>query len=229
MIEDYGVAEIQAQQILIAKEGELAIWKRMTHFFSTQKGDKQMKDKRKIYQDPWPQDWRVPKPQGTLMELLLILLIGIIAVLYLGYKYYIQTPPNPIEVQQEGSTLPADLTEGQGTPVIKHAVRNGNVTLFYARTQEYHDAVKKWQDWHKKFNELNALEMQAADMLIDALPTKEESKQHENDKSYRREVDRKAREALDKSSEIGAMICVHEAKNPLFRISDNSEDTYQRS
>ena len=62
-----------------------------------------MKDRRKIYQDPWPQDWREPEPQGTLMELLLILLIGIIAVLYLGYKYYVQTPPNPVEVQQEGS------------------------------------------------------------------------------------------------------------------------------
>ena len=52
--------------------------------------------------------------QGTLMEVLLILLIGIIAVVYLGYKYYVQPPPKPVEVPQEGSILPTDLTEAQG-------------------------------------------------------------------------------------------------------------------
>ena len=118
-----------------------------------------------------------------------------------------------------------DTAEVQGTsvgaqpktaPIIKQAVRNGNVTLFYARTQEYHNAVKKWQDWHKKFDELFALEMQAGDMLIDALPTIEEAKQHENDKAYRREMDRKVRETLDKSSEMAGMIRAHEAKKPPF-------------
>jgi hypothetical protein len=102
-------------------------------------------------------------------------------------------------------------------PIIKQAVRNGNVTLFYGRTQEYHDAVKRWQDWHKKSNELFALEMQAGDMLIDALPeTEAEAKRYDNDKQFKREVNRKARETLDKSIKIAATVRAHEAKKPPF-------------
>ena len=79
-----------------------------------------MKQRRKFYHpDPWPQDpegGQTPEFQGTLMEVLLILLIGIIAVVYLGYKYYVQTPPKPappkpVEVPQESSTRPTDLLQ----------------------------------------------------------------------------------------------------------------------
>ena len=133
--------------------------------------------------------------------------------------------PQPQQVEP-GSPPLIESAEVQGTPVdaqpktapiIKQAVRNGNVTLFYARTQEYHDAVKKWQDWHTKFDELFALEMQAGQMLIDAMPeTEAEAKRYDNDKQYKKEVTRKMREALDKSSEMAGMIRAHEAKKPPF-------------
>ena len=124
-------------------------------------------------------------------------------------------PPSLIE-SAEAQGTPVDA-QPKTAPIIKQAVRNGNVTLFYARTQEYHDAVKKWQDWHKKFDELFALEMQAGDMLIDAMPeTEAEAKRYDNDKQYKKEVTRKMREALDKSSEMAGMIRAHEAKKPPF-------------
>ena len=135
-------------------------------------------------------------------------------------------PPAQPQQVEPGPPPLIESAEVQGTPVgaqsinepiIKQAVRNGNVTLFYARTQEYHDAVKKWQDWHKKFDELFALQMQAGDMLINALPeTEAEAKRYDNDKQFKKEVTRKAREALDKSSEMAEMIRAHEAKKPPF-------------
>ena len=133
--------------------------------------------------------------------------------------------PQPQQVEPGPPSL-IESAEAQGTPVnaqpktapiIKQAVRNGNVTLFYGRTQEYHNAVKKWQDWHKKFDELFALEMQAGQMLIDAMPeTEAEAKRYDNDKQFKKEVTRKIREALDKSSEMAGMIRAHEAKKPPF-------------
>ena len=133
--------------------------------------------------------------------------------------------PQPQQVEPGPPPL-IESAEVQGTPInaqpktapiIKQAVRNGNVTLFYGRTQEYHDAVKRWQDWHKKSNELFALEMQAGDMLIDALPeTEAEAKRYDNDKQFKREVNRKARETLDKSIKIAATVRAHEAKKPPF-------------
>lgn len=81
-----------------------------------------MKQRKKFYHhNPWPQDpegWQTPEFKGTFMEVLLILLIGLLAGLYLVYQYYVRTspkpdPPKPVEVPQEGSTRNADLTEGR--------------------------------------------------------------------------------------------------------------------
>ena len=44
-----------------------------------------MKKRRKFYHpDPWPQDGRGPELQGTFVGLVGILIIGIMAVAYLG-------------------------------------------------------------------------------------------------------------------------------------------------
>ena len=53
--------------------------------------------------------------QGTKLELVGILIVGIIVVLYLGYKYYVQpppkpAPPKPVEVPQVGSTRQKEIT-----------------------------------------------------------------------------------------------------------------------
>jgi len=78
-----------------------------------------MKEKRKIYK-PISLESFTPEYyelKGTKTELVLILLVGLIAVVFLVYKYYVQSPPKPdppkpVEVPQEGSTLNAELTEG---------------------------------------------------------------------------------------------------------------------
>ena len=56
-----------------------------------------MKKRRKIYQDPWPEEWRQPQFKGTFIEVSLILLIDIVAIVYLGYRYYY--PPKTVDVQ----------------------------------------------------------------------------------------------------------------------------------
>ena len=125
------------------------------------------------------------------------------------------TPQNTSEdtAEVQGGPVGAQRIDAQ---IIEQAAQADNIRLFDKRTQEYYNAVKAWQEWHKKFDEIHALEMQAGQMLIDALPTEEEAKRYENDEQFKREVNRKAREALDKSFEIGAMIRAHEAKKPPF-------------
>ena len=177
-----------------------------------------MKDRRKIYQDPWPQDWRVPKPQGTLMELLLILLIGIIAVLYLGYKYY--HPPDPVEAQQEGSTLPADLTEAQSTPVGAQQVNAQSPAPMQesSRTRppqeeaEIQRQWREWQAWTKKAKEIRVKVSQAHHAWSDLIPeTVEEAKRYQTDKEWQR----KAQEAADKYDEVLEILKEHETNRVL--------------
>ena len=136
-------------------------------------------------------------------------------------SHEVHAPAQPVEA----SEVEAERTEVPGTPVvaqpidaqiIEQAAQNGNIRLFDKRTSEYYEAVAAWKEWNKKFDELHVLDMEAGQMLIDALPTKEEAKQYDNDKQFKKEVNRKAREALDKSFEIGAMIRAHEAKKPPF-------------
>lgn len=150
-----------------------------------------MKQRKKFYH-PFPHDPHRYELQGTKTELVGILIIGIIAVVFLGYKYYVEVPDDLVRTKR-----------------------------FSHRTQEYHKAVKAWQDWHKKFNELNAQRLQAHDEMIEALPaTKEEAKQYENDENYKREVERKYSEALARSAKIGAMLEAHESKKPHLPYID---------
>ena len=60
-----------------------------------------LKKRRKFYH-PFNPDPEYYELQGTKTELVLILIVGIIVVVYLGYKYY--HPPDPVDVQQEGLT-----------------------------------------------------------------------------------------------------------------------------
>ena len=135
-------------------------------------------------------------------------------------------PAEVAEVEAEVLPPPAERTEVQGAPVvapprnaqiIEQAEQEGNIRLFDKRTEEYHKAVKAWQDWHKKFDELHAQYFQAGDEMIDALPeTEEEAKRYDNDENYQREVGRKYHEAFAKSAKIGAMLEAHEAEKPPF-------------
>ena len=115
--------------------------------------------------------------------------------------------------------------EVQGTPVaatpidaqiVVQAAQDGNIRLFDTRTPEYYEAVAAWKKWNKKFNELHVLDMKAGQMLIDALPTKEEAKQFENDEQFKKEMGRKVNEASKRIGEVTKMRRDHEAKKPPF-------------
>ena len=129
--------------------------------------------------------------------------------------------PTPVQDPPSG--------EAPGTPVVaastdtdaqilEQAEQEGNIRLFDKRTEEYHMAVKAWQEWHKTFDEINAQFFQAGDEMIDALPTKEEAKRYENDENYKKEVARKYHEAFARSAKIGAMLEAHEAKKTSFSV-----------
>ena len=67
-----------------------------------------MKNRRKIYQEIFiPERY---SPQGRFTGVVCLLIVGIIAVVSLGYRYSVmrqqaQDPiKNPVEIQQEGST-----------------------------------------------------------------------------------------------------------------------------
>ena len=125
-------------------------------------------------------------------------------------------PPPLIEsAEVQGAPVGAASTDTD-TQILEQAEQEGNIKLFDKRTEEYHKAVKAWQDWHKTFDEIHALDMQAGQMLIDALPTKEEAKRYENDEQFKREMGRKVTEASKKIGEVTKMRRDHEAKKPPF-------------
>ena len=78
-----------------------------------------MDKKRKIYKPMSPEQFDVGHYdlKGTKTEIFLILIVGLIVILYLGYKHYAQPPTEPVEVQQGASTLPADLAEHAPPPI----------------------------------------------------------------------------------------------------------------
>ena len=127
-------------------------------------------------------------------------------------------PPTPVRdlpsSEAPGALVGAASTDAQ---ILEQAEQEGNIRLFDKRTEEYHKAVKAWQDWHKKFDELNAQFFQAGDEMIDALPeTEAEAKRYENDENAKKELGRKVTEAAAKSAKIGAALEAHEAKKPPF-------------
>ena len=66
----------------------------------------------------------------------------------------VEPGPPPLIESAEVQGTPVDA-QPKTAPIIKQAVRNGNVTLFYARTQEYHNAVKNGRTGTK--NSMNYL------------------------------------------------------------------------
>ena len=137
------------------------------------------------------------------------------------------TESHEVPVKQPTPVQDPPSGEAPGTPVgaastdtdaqiLEQAEQEGNIKLFDKRTEEYHKAVKAWQDWHKTFDELHVLDMEAGQMLIDALPTEEEAKQYENDENYKREMGRKVNEASKRIGEVMRLQREHEAKKPPF-------------
>ena len=117
---------------------------------------------------------------------------------------------------QELSSGNVQGEESIDAEIIEQAKQEGNIRLFDKRTQEYHDAVKAWQEWHKKADEIRVLDMQAGQMLINALPTEEEAKRYENDEQFKREMGRKVNEAGKRIGEVIRMREEHAAKKPPF-------------
>ena len=127
----------------------------------------------------------------------------------------------PVEVSEVEVSERAEVPGASvGAPpinaqTIEQAVQDGKVELFSERTPEYHEAVEKWQAWHKKFDELHDEYSQANWEHIATMPgTEAEAKRYDTDENYRREVQRKMSEALDKCWEVAIKMRDHEAKRP---------------
>ncbi|MXV82522.1 hypothetical protein F4Z98_04035 [Candidatus Poribacteria bacterium] len=126
-------------------------------------------------------------------------------------------PSTPVQDPPSGEAPGAPGAASADAQIIEQAEQEGNIRLFDKRTEEYKKAVKVWQEWHKKFDELNAQFLQVGDEMTDALPeTKEEAKRYDNDENYKKEVARKYHEAFARSAKIGAMLEAHEGKKPPF-------------
>lgn len=195
-----------------------------------------MKKRRKFYHpDPCPQDpegGQTPEFQGTLMEVFLILLIGIIAVMYLVYKYYVQTPPKPasprpVEIPQEGSTRHADLPEGQNAPVDPQITPPVNAQIVdpanapnaaptqevSTETQEAIEAFKTSGEWWQKRTELSKQYSQANWDMAEVMP-----KSDEDLKRFQADPERQRRfsEAVHRAAKLSALMKAHYKEDPLL-------------
>ena len=75
-----------------------------------------------------------------------------------------------------------------------------------------------WVEWSKKYNELSKAFLQAS--ASDVLPsTEDEEKRFETDDQYRKEVQRKYSEALQKSAKIYTRMKALEKENPLLQVN----------
>ncbi|MXV84385.1 hypothetical protein F4X88_00825 [Candidatus Poribacteria bacterium] len=135
------------------------------------------------------------------------------------------TPAAVSEVEAELPTPPAERTEVQSAPVvappidaqiIEQAAQDGKVELFSERTQEYYEAVEKWQEWGDKHSELTDEYSQVNHAFDDLLPTEEEAIRFENDENYKRELGRNITEAAKKIAEVERKMQEHEEKRPPF-------------
>ena len=81
------------------------------------------------------------------------------------------------------------------------------------RTPESREAYNKWVAWEDKHSKLRKEYGQASQEMLDAMPgTEKDAKRYIADENYKREVQRKMQEAMDKSAEILGRMREHEAK-----------------
>ena len=110
-----------------------------------------------------------------------------------------------------------DTAEVQGGPVGAQQVDAQTSTQgtpeSSQRTPESREAYNKWVAWEDKHSELRKEYGQASQEMLDAMPgTEEDAKRYIADENYKREVQRKMQEAMDKSAEILGRMREHEAK-----------------
>lgn len=138
-------------------------------------------------------------------------------------------PHDPVDVSEaevSQPTPPAELTEVQGAPVvapprnaqiIEQAAQDGDIKMFDTHTPEYYEAVAAWKEWKKKHKELRDEYSQLNHAFDDAMPaTEEEAKRFLNDEKFKREVQHKMQEAIDKMAEVHRKMREHEAQRPPF-------------
>ena len=81
------------------------------------------------------------------------------------------------------------------------------------RTPESREAYNKWVAWEDKHSKLRKEYGQASQEMLDAMPgTEKDAKRYIADENYKREVQRKMQEAMDKSAEILGRMREYEAK-----------------
>ncbi|MCG9132995.1 hypothetical protein J5I95_15065 [Candidatus Poribacteria bacterium] len=171
-----------------------------------------MKDRRKMYRDIWPQYAPEYMPKTTLVFSAFVLIIG---VLFFGYRYYVmnwqpQEPLIKIKPPVQGTPVGTPKVNAQiGAP----AAQDGEIKLFSKGTPEAREAIKTWQAWEKKAEEIRAKISQASQEFFDALPeTEEEIERYKTDKEWQCRV----REIREKRNEIYRMKREHEEKRPPF-------------
>ena len=125
------------------------------------------------------------------------------------------------EVKAERFVTPhAALTEAQDkrdmAEIVERFAQSGvPMKKFSHRTQEYHEAFETWSAWEDKHIELRKEYGQASQEMLDAMPgTEEDAKRYIADENYKKEVQRKMQEAMDKSAEILRRQREHAAKRP---------------
>jgi len=116
----------------------------------------------------------------------------------------------PIDAPDEWQDEPHD------TPTVKEVsvgVQEASVDALQGSTQN-----AAWVEWSKKYNELSKAFLQVS--ASDVLPsTEDELKRFETDEQYRKEVQRKYSEALQKSAKIYTRMKALEKENPLLEVN----------
>lgn len=169
-----------------------------------------MKDRRKMYQDIWPQYAPGYMPKTTLVVSSFFLIIG---VLFFGYRYYVvnwqpQEPLINIKTPVQGAPVDTPQVNAQ---IVEPAAQEGKIKIFSGRTPEYLEAYEKRQAWEKTAEEIRAKISKASQEFFDALPeTEEEIERYKTDEEWQRRV----REIREKRNERYRMKSEHGQKRP---------------
>ena len=145
-----------------------------------------------------------------------------------GDEWHANDAHAPVEVSEaevfepELPVAPPEVQGGSGTAppidaqIIEQAAEEGKVELFSERTPAYHEAVKKWQAWSNKQDELIEKYSQLDSALTKVLPTEAEAIRFENDENYKKELRRKWTEAYYKVADAHREMREHAEKGPPF-------------
>jgi hypothetical protein len=134
-------------------------------------------------------------------------------------KWYAE-PHNPPAQPQQVEPGPPPIIESAeviGTPVgaqpIDAQTGAQGKPESSQRTPESREAYNKWVAWEDKHSKLRKEYGQASQEMLDAMPgTEKDAKRYIADENYKREVQRKMQEAMDKSAEILGRMREYEAK-----------------